>query len=358
MPAGHGRLSHGVPSPAWRWHQHVNQADRPAEGVRGVGRRFGARPSRGRCRVHPSKFARKPGVKSRFVAVDGEQVGLTPSVNVWQRYADPVWWHIDQRAVLNYQTRQGRQGRKAHLPLQLGVIREAVELWSLPGEVVFSPFAGIGSEGYESLRAGRQFAGAELKESYHRIACHNLDRAARERANGRSLFDEVEPETEPAEVPEPAAEVEAPVAWPDAVYCDGGVIRRNPSPIGGTWAYIWTRTNESVREDRGLMPVSDDWPAISNNHSELQALVEAMEHLPDGWAGVICTDSGVTIARCGAGGTRSSTHPARVARAALAPPRPDARRPNDATRRPSQQGRTRRRRAERRQVGQRVECAL
>ena len=59
-------------------------------------------------------------------------------------------------------------------PLHLDVIERAVVLWSNPGDVVFSPFAGIGSEGYQSLRLGRKFVGAELKESYFNQACANL----------------------------------------------------------------------------------------------------------------------------------------------------------------------------------------
>lgn len=59
-------------------------------------------------------------------------------------------------------------------PLQLDVIDRAVTLWSNPGDVVYSPFAGIGSEGYESLKLGRKFIGSELKASYFKQACENL----------------------------------------------------------------------------------------------------------------------------------------------------------------------------------------
>jgi DNA modification methylase len=62
-------------------------------------------------------------------------------------------------------------------PLQLGVIERCVKLWSAPGDVVFSPFAGIGSEGYQAVKFARKFVGIELKESYWRVACDNLRRA-------------------------------------------------------------------------------------------------------------------------------------------------------------------------------------
>jgi len=62
--------------------------------------------------------------------------------------------------------------------LQLGVIERAVKLWSNPGDLVFSPFAGIGSEGYVALQHGRRFSGIELKESYFKTACRNLTTAA------------------------------------------------------------------------------------------------------------------------------------------------------------------------------------
>ena len=66
-------------------------------------------------------------------------------------------------------------------PLQLGLIDRCVDLWSAPGELVFSPFAGIGSEGYAALKLGRRFIGAELKDSYYRQAVKNLAAAGLKR---------------------------------------------------------------------------------------------------------------------------------------------------------------------------------
>jgi DNA modification methylase len=96
------------------------------------------------------------------------------SIQVWQRYASPVWFDIDQTDVLNYEVARDNADEKHICPLQLGVIRRAVDLWTNPGDVVYSPFAGIGSEGVVSLEMGRKFVGVELKESYWRIAANYL----------------------------------------------------------------------------------------------------------------------------------------------------------------------------------------
>lgn len=94
---------------------------------------------------------------------------------IWQRYAEPVWWDINQMRVLNIQAARENRDEKHICPLQLDVIGRALQLWSNPGDLVFSPFAGIGSEGYESLRLGRRFIGTELKPSYFEQACRNLE---------------------------------------------------------------------------------------------------------------------------------------------------------------------------------------
>jgi hypothetical protein len=104
----------------------------------------------------------------------------------WIEWAAPVWYRagenypggIRETDVLN--VRSAREGDdERHLaPLQLGVIERAVKLWSNPGELVFSPFAGIGSEGVGALRDGRRFVGIELKRSYFETACRNLESAA------------------------------------------------------------------------------------------------------------------------------------------------------------------------------------
>jgi len=99
------------------------------------------------------------------------------SIKVWQRYASPVWFDIRQTNVLNVQAARQDEDEKHICPLQLDVIERAVHLWTNPGDLVFSPFAGIGSEGYGALKQGRRFIGIELKESYFNRACINLKQA-------------------------------------------------------------------------------------------------------------------------------------------------------------------------------------
>lgn len=95
----------------------------------------------------------------------------------WQRYASPVWFDINQTRVLNYQIAKDAADSKHICPLQLDVIERCIELWTNPGDVVYSPFAGVGSEGYEAVRKGRRFVGAELKEGYFRWAIRYLEEA-------------------------------------------------------------------------------------------------------------------------------------------------------------------------------------
>lgn len=94
----------------------------------------------------------------------------------WQKWASPVWDHIDQTDVLNnYRHARSEKDERHICPLQLGLIRDALRLWSAPDDLVFSPFAGIGSEGYVALDMGRRFVGSELKPSYWRQAVQNLE---------------------------------------------------------------------------------------------------------------------------------------------------------------------------------------
>ena len=102
------------------------------------------------------------------------------SVMVWQKYASPVWMDINPSDTLQRDGAREDKDEKHICPLQLQVIERALELWSNPGDVVLSPFAGIGSEGYVSVKAGRKFIGIELKQSYYRMACLNLKSAEQE----------------------------------------------------------------------------------------------------------------------------------------------------------------------------------
>lgn len=114
---------------------------------------------------------------------NAEPIHHTPEdfpLEQWQEWASPVWMSVDQSNVLNVKAAR-TPGDERHLcPLQLDVIERALVMWSNPGDVVLSPFMGIGSEGYVSLKLGRKFIGVELKQSYWRQACGYLDEIDRQ----------------------------------------------------------------------------------------------------------------------------------------------------------------------------------
>lgn len=97
---------------------------------------------------------------------------------IWQRYASSVWDDIRIDNVLPYRESKDEDDEKHVHPLQLDVIQRAVELWSNPGEVVLTPFMGVGSEVYGAVRLGRKGLGIELKESYYKQALKNLEQCS------------------------------------------------------------------------------------------------------------------------------------------------------------------------------------
>ena len=108
-------------------------------------------------------------------------------VDPWQKVASPVWMDINPSDTLQYMSAREHDDEKHICPLQLGVIRRGVMLWTNPGDIVLSPFMGIGSEGYVALEMGRRFIGVELKRSYFAQAKANLARAV---AQTSDLFSE------------------------------------------------------------------------------------------------------------------------------------------------------------------------
>ena len=112
------------------------------------------------------------------------------SIDIWQRYADPVWDDINPSDTLQYRSARDDKDERHICPLQLQVIDRALQLWTNKGDIVFSPFTGIGSEGYESLRMGRRFIGTELKASYWVQACKNLKEIEKQIKSEQLNFDE------------------------------------------------------------------------------------------------------------------------------------------------------------------------
>ena len=111
------------------------------------------------------------------------------SRNDWIAWAEAAWYGIKETDTLNVREARSEDDVKHICPLQLPVIDRLVRLYSNPGEIVFSPFAGIGSEGYVSLLKDRRFYGCELKPEYHAVAVKNMERAIETRASEQaSLF--------------------------------------------------------------------------------------------------------------------------------------------------------------------------
>lgn len=124
---------------------------------------------------------RAPGENDEPV---GQDESLFP-VEQWQQWASPVWMDIRQTNTLNVAIARDDKDERHLCPLQLDLIERAILLWSNSGDVVLSPFMGVGSEGYVALKHHRRFIGIELKEAYWRVACRNLDNAER---NATDLF--------------------------------------------------------------------------------------------------------------------------------------------------------------------------
>lgn len=125
---------------------------------------------------------RKPGDNPERVTNDNESF----PVQLWQQYASPIWMDINPSDTLQHRSAREHEDERHICPLQLEVIRRAIKLWSNPGDVVWSPFAGIGSEGVVAIEMGRRFLGSELKRSYWSQAVKNLTTAHHE---NQTLFD-------------------------------------------------------------------------------------------------------------------------------------------------------------------------
>lgn len=116
---------------------------------------------------------RKPGENTKPIAHTAEEY----PVSEWQRIASPIWTDINPSDTLQYQSAREHNDEKHICPLQLEIIRRALKLWSAPGDIVLTPFAGIGSELYVSLEMNRKAIGCELKRSYFEQAVRNCQSA-------------------------------------------------------------------------------------------------------------------------------------------------------------------------------------
>jgi DNA modification methylase len=124
-------------------------------------------------------------------------------VDVWQKYASPVWDDINQSDTLQRKSAREEKDEKHICPLQLGVIQRCIELWTNPNDIVFDPFAGIGSVPYVAVKMGRRGMGCELKGSYYEQMKKNLEIAQKESDFGQfevvgqlSIYDAIDDETE------------------------------------------------------------------------------------------------------------------------------------------------------------------
>lgn len=125
---------------------------------------------------------RKPGENA---------VAIHPDISneEWIEWARPIWYGIRETDTLNTAVAKENNDERHICPLQLGTIERCLRLWSNPGDLVLSPFAGIGSEGFEAVRLGRRYLGIELKASYAVTAAKNLATAETVKLQG-SLFTE------------------------------------------------------------------------------------------------------------------------------------------------------------------------
>ncbi len=134
-------------------------------------------------------FFRKPGENTEPVIHPDHDPLAALSNDDWISWARPIWYGIRESNTLQVAEARGDKDERHICPLQLGTIERCIRLWSNPGDVVLSPFAGIGSEGYEAIRLGRRFVGFELKPQYAEVAARNLREAEQQKLQG-SLFAE------------------------------------------------------------------------------------------------------------------------------------------------------------------------
>jgi len=125
-----------------------------------------------------------PAELAKYRGWEGNQIENRYSHWIWRQYASAFWDDVRLDRVLPFKVARDEEDEKHVHPLQLDVIDRCITLWSNPGEVVFTPFMGVGSEVYAAVSAERRGIGVELKDTYFRQAAKNMENAA---AGRRSL---------------------------------------------------------------------------------------------------------------------------------------------------------------------------
>lgn len=117
------------------------------------------------------------------------EVPITPDIDneTWIKWARPIWYDIREAGTLHVAEARAEKDERHIAPLQLGTIERCIALWSNKGDTVLSPFAGMGSEGYQAILQERRFVGIELKREYYDAACRNLQRATERKSQQRLL---------------------------------------------------------------------------------------------------------------------------------------------------------------------------
>jgi len=123
---------------------------------------------------NPLPVGHPDGLTEYHGADDPGEHGVKRSHNIWRAYASPVWMDVRQTNTLNFREAREEKDEKHVCPLQLDTIARAITLWSNPGEVILTPFGGVGSEVYGAIKLGRRGIGIELKPSYYKQAVKNL----------------------------------------------------------------------------------------------------------------------------------------------------------------------------------------
>lgn len=144
------------------------------------------------AQLHKDSVANRPAFGDYlliFQKPGDNEVPVIPDVTneEWIEWAHPVWYDISETDVLNVAVARSEKDERHMCPLQLPLIARCIRLWSNPGETVFSPFAGIGSELHEAVRLDRKAIGIELKPEYWRVAQRNL-RNAEVKASQKKLL--------------------------------------------------------------------------------------------------------------------------------------------------------------------------